>query len=357
MNSIKAQTSTPLGLLTGLTAGAAVLAATCIYAYSSSRTMPRTVHDENVIIVGASSGVGLELALHYARQTSNTGGKKVNLHLVARRSLTDLEKRCKQEGASDVSSSMADASDPKDVLRLYQDVKGRWDRVDTIIVCAGALTVLPVLNLSGQATSQTNPSQLSHDTGMNLASLSRVADVAARSYSANVTPSLLLTTAFLPLLLASESPRIAVLSSVAAEIPAPTRAIYAANKAAASMLMRSLRIELEGLLLASDEGADPPSRRKIGITLVHPASIDTGLRSSALDLDSSPAASSDDAAPASKERKAMSPSYVAEEIVTSIAREEDEVWLPRSYWWISKVAMVLLPDMVKQGARKKYGFL
>lgn len=193
---------------------------------------------------------------------------------------------------------------------------------------------------------------------MDLAALTRVATIASQSYSANVTPSLLLTTAFLPLLLASSSPRIAVLSSVAAEIPAPTRAIYAANKAAASMLMRSLRIELEQLV---QESADSKGRRrsKIGITLIHPASIDTGLRSSALDVVAPLSASGPSAAGhgQGKERKTMTPLYVAEQVIRAISQEKDEVWLPRSYWWISKLAMVLLPEVVNQGARKKYGFV
>ena len=111
------------------------------------------------------------------------------------------------------------------------------------------------------------------------------------------------------------------------------------------MLLRSMRIELESLVVS----ASPDQKRRIGITLVHPASIDTGLRGSALDAPLTAHGST-------SERKAMSASYVAEQVVKAIRSQEDEVWLPKSYWWISKVAMVLLPDVVKNGAKKKYGF-
>ena len=109
------------------------------------------------------------------------------------------------------------------------------------------------------------------------------------------------------------------------------------------MLLRCLRIELESLVL------DSSPRKSIGITIVHPASIDTGLRSSALDAIANEEAMS-------RERKTMTAAYVADETMKAIDRQQDEVWLPKSYWWISKVGTVLVPDLVKRGAKKKYGF-
>ena len=203
-----------------------------------------------------------------------------------------------------------------------------------------------MLCVTGQ-TQTDAPSALTAPENASAAALSRLASLATASYNANVLPSLLLVPAFLNLLLASPASRLAVLSSVAAEIPAPTRAIYAAHKAALSMLLRSMRIELESLIVSASPSAD--QKRRIGITLVHPASIDTGLRSSALDAPATAHAST-------SERKAMSASYVAEQVNEAIRNQEDEVWLPKSYWWISKLAMVLLPGVIKNGAKKKYGF-
>jgi NAD(P)-dependent dehydrogenase (short-subunit alcohol dehydrogenase family) len=270
----------------------------------------------------------------------------------------------------DIASTQADVTKPEDIVRLAGEVAMRWDRVDTIIVwcvkrndfarrhasttlmphplyrthSAGALTIQPVLCVTGQ-TKTDAPSIAVASQNASAAALDRLASLATASYNANVRPSLLLVPAFLQLLLESPAPRLAVLSSVAAEIPAPTRAIYAAHKAALSMLLRSMRIELESLVVS----AAPEEKRRIGITLVHPASIDTGLRSSALDAPATAHAST-------SERKAMSASYVAEQVNEAIRNQEDEVWLPKSYWWISKLAMFLVPGVVKNGAKKKYGF-
>lgn len=128
--------------------------------------------------------------------------------------------------------------------------------------------------------------------------------------------------------------------------------MYAANKAAVSMLMRSLRIELEKLFLSSED-----EQRRIGVTLVHPASIATGLRAAALDSSiSNGDTPMEPAAQDSKERKAMTALSVAQAVVDALDRGTDEVWLPGSYWWIAKLVMPLLPGIVARGAKKKYGF-
>ena len=113
------------------------------------------------------------------------------------------------------------------------------------------------------------------------------------------------------------------------------------------MILRCMRIELESLTLQEQSGR--VWRKSVGLTIVHPASIDTGLRASALDGDITSAQS--------KEQKALQPREVGRSIISALKCEEDEVWLPKSYWWISKVGMVLLPDRVKAGAKRKYGFV
>lgn len=214
------------------------------------------------------------------------------------------------------------------------------------------LTVQPILCFTGQAT---HPDRL-HSASMlappHLENLENLSSLAISSYKANVLPAFLLISTFLPLLLKSSSPRIAVLSSIAAEIPAPTRAIYGANKAALSMLLRSLRIEIANLQLS------PGHTKKIGVTIVHPASIRTGLRASALDAEVSLLSSKNEEVSSldKEERSAMTPDYVAERTVQAIDQEQDELWLPEYYWWISKFAMAFVPGLVKRGARRKYDF-
>lgn len=177
-----------------------------------------------------------------------------------------------------------------------------------------------------------------------------MASIAQASYDVNVLSCLKTISAMLPLLAHSPRPRIAVLSSVAAEIPAPTRSIYAANKAALSMFLRSLRIELEDVQI--------PDKRPVGISIVHPASIKTGLRGKALDAVQTEGRSGTvEKRPQSHEKSAMTAEYVAQQVKRAIDEEIDEMWLPKSYWWVAKVGMVLFPDLIAAKAKKKYNWI
>ena len=213
------------------------------------------------------------------------------------------------------------------------------------------LTVQPIFNITEQTRNSKAIDIKVFNEPPHIKKLEALSSLAQASYKANVLPSLLLLSTLLPLLLKSTSPRLAVLSSVAAEIPAPTRALYAGHKAALSMLLRSLRIELENLIV---EGG---AKKSIGITIVYPASIKTGLRASALDAPNETVHHVDAGAINLKEdRKALSPLYVAKQVVRAIDQEKDELWLPEAYWWISKIGMILVPGIVKRGAKRKYAF-
>jgi short-subunit dehydrogenase len=176
--------------------------------------------------------------------------------------------------------------------------------------------------------------------------------VAKASYDANVLSCMNTIKVFLPLLQQSSRPRIAVLSSVAAEIPAPTRSIYAAHKAALSMFLRCLRIELDSLPVGK---ASEVHSRGVGISIIHPASISTGLREKSLDAQESASGTvSEHAVVQQYEKSAMSPEYVAEQVKRAIDCEIDEVWLPGLYWWVAKVGMVIAPGFIARKAKEKY---
>lgn len=177
-------------------------------------------------------------------------------------------------------------------------------------------------------------------------------NIAKASYDANVLSCMNTISKLLPHLQLSSRPRIAVLSSVAAEIPAPTRSIYAAHKAALSMFLRCLRIELDSLPVGN--GSQGPCRG-VGISIIHPASINTGLRGKSLDSrESASDTPTGHAGPQEYERSAMSPEYVAAEIKRAVDFEIDEMWLPGLYWWVAKVGMVVAPDFIARKAKKKY---
>lgn len=178
--------------------------------------------------------------------------------------------------------------------------------------------------------------------------------VAQASYNANVLSCMNTINNLLPLLKLSSRPQIAVLSSVAAEIPAPTRSIYAAHKAALSMFLRCLRIELDSVPV----GTGPYGRGQgIGISIIHPASINTGLRGKSLDAVGSATDITGTFSGVQKhEKNAMSAEYVAEQVKKAVELEIDEMWLPGLYWWVAKVFMVIAPGFIARKAKKKYNW-
>lgn len=101
-----------------------------VYIFRPRRLHKRTISDEKILVVGASSGVGLEIAREYAQQR----GKDISLHLVARKPLDKICKDLQDSGIASVTSTQADVSDPADVHKLVQEVHQTWSRVDTIII-------------------------------------------------------------------------------------------------------------------------------------------------------------------------------------------------------------------------------
>lgn len=82
---------------------------------------------QRVVIIGASSGVGKDLALLYA-------ARGARLCLVARRELSAVVQECEERGATDCSASCKDASKAEDVFALQAEVQERWDGVDLLVI-------------------------------------------------------------------------------------------------------------------------------------------------------------------------------------------------------------------------------
>lgn len=98
---------------------------------SRTRRKKRTIQSpEHILIVGASSGVGEAIALHYAKLR----GKNVSLFLTARRAPNEVCKRVNDIGAKQSMAAMTDATDPNDLLQLYSKINKEWKAVDTIIL-------------------------------------------------------------------------------------------------------------------------------------------------------------------------------------------------------------------------------
>ncbi|KAK9895605.1 NAD(P)-binding protein [Cystobasidium minutum MCA 4210] len=300
----------------------------------------RIIQDEVVVVVGASSGVGLAVAKLYASLRQAFGKKTI--HIVARSAgLAEVAREISSKsGCQSVHAHTANACSEEDLAELSQKILRISGKIDTLVFCAGALTTSGFLDLN--AARPGSASDAKHGPHA-----STVSGVAKASYDANVLSCMLTVAALVPLLQHATTPRIAVLSSVAAEIPAPTRSIYAAHKAALSMFLRCLRIELDSVPVGK---LSPNAGKGIGISIIHPASINTGLRSRALDSSSSAGATQE------HESSAMTPEYVAEQVKKAIDLEVDEVWLPGLYWWVAKVGMVMAPEFIAKKAKRKYNW-
>lgn len=141
----------------------------------------------------------------------------------------------------------------------------------------------------------------------------------------------------IPLLQSSSTkPSILLLSSVAAVIPAPTRALYAATKSASLLLFQSLAIE----------------HPRISFSLVLPASIEGNFRAGAVDIPAS-SAPPPPTLTTTKVGKLLTRTDVAARCISAVDHGDRTVWLPGWYRYAHALYW-LMPSVIERGARKKY---
>lgn len=135
------------------------------------------------------------------------------------------------------------------------------------------------------------------------------------------------------LLRTSASPSILLVSSVAAIIPAPTRALYAATKASSLLLFQSLAIE----------------HPQIAFSFILPATIEGNFRASA--VDAGPVREAD------PNKHGLKTEYVAEKCIDAVDRAiTGNVVLPWFPYGIGHHLYYLWPSFIEKQARKKYNF-
>lgn len=187
-----------------------------------------------VLITGASSGIGSELA----RQLADRGA---TLGLLARRK--DLLDNLKTEIGFKNKVARAFAVDVRDeasVRAAAQELQSEFGRVDVLIANAG---------IGGGAT---KPADLN---GQDFA---RVVDV-------NLIGAVNAVAAVLPQMLLQKSGHLVAISSLAAYRGLPNSAAYCASKAGLSALFESLRVDLRS--------------SNVAVTTIHPGFIKTPLTS------------------------------------------------------------------------------
>ena len=185
-----------------------------------------------VVVTGAGSGMGRELALELARRKS-----KVALVDFRKETLAETAKLVKSLGG-ECSSHVLDVSDAEAVLALPAAVKKALGEPDALINNAGIIQPFVKVN------------------ELSLEDAHHVMNV-------NFTGPLMLTKAFLPGLISRPEAHILNVSSMGAYAPVPGQSVYGASKAAIKLFTEGLRSEL--------------LTTKVGVTIVFPGAVATNI--------------------------------------------------------------------------------
>lgn len=131
----------------------------------------------------------------------------------------------------------------------------------------------------------------------------------------------------------STSPSILLVSSVAAVVPAPTRALYCSSKASSLLLYQALAIE----------------HRNIAFTFILPATIEGNFRASA--VDSGPVREAD------PNKHGLKTIYVADRCIDAVDRSiKGAIIIPWMPYKLAHLLYLVWPAFIEKGAARKYNF-
>ena len=187
--------------------------------------------DKNVMITGASSGIGRGLAVELSRRGARVG-------LIARRADTLTEIVNEIEAANGKALAIpADVTNAESVSAAADRIRSEFGPIDLLIANAGVGATVDAAELKG----------------------STVAGV----INVNVLGAANSVSAVVPEMVKRGSGHLVVISSLAAYRGLPKSAAYCASKAAVSAFFESLRLDLQP--------------RGIDVTIIHPGFIKTPL--------------------------------------------------------------------------------
>ncbi|KAJ2829501.1 hypothetical protein GGI24_002123 [Coemansia furcata] len=276
-----------------------------------------SVRGRNVVIVGASSGIGRSLALEYAERGAH-------LVLCARRAeqLDEVAEACRRLSV-DVATVVGDITQRDTQLALHQAAAARG--VDCLVLNAGAISVRPLVDLWPAADTLDG---LQEGAG-------RMTDLLEDILRINAVAPAVVASLFVPLLARSRG-SVVVVSSVAGLVAAPTRSLYSASKHAVTGFFNAFRMEV--------------ARQGIAVTVAYPGTVATDLRHAAVDIHVG------SAGPAGSERGRLSPESCARQIIRAAALRQQSLVTPWQYA-LGPVLYAIVPSFVDYLAKRKYGYI
>ena len=174
----------------------------------------RDLQNKNIVITGASSGIGWQIALKLAAQNAN-------LILIARREerLLQLQKQCQALSTKTVAIQVLDVSDAAQVQATIEKMITNFQHLDVLINAAGF----------GDFTNF----------------LETDYDLWQRMFQVNVLGTMLMSRYIAANMMEQELGQIINIGSMGGKIATPKSAVYSATKAAVIAFSNSLRLELK----------------------------------------------------------------------------------------------------------------
>ena len=325
-NIVQVGVMRPYALGTG--AIALLLLVACFRRRTQRRVRRLKADEERVVILGASTTDGIGAAI--ASESIARGVRRV---LLVARNKEGLERVRDQlvaqhgKSAAGVICHVADCSSEAGVVSVREAAVAQFCGVDTLHIVFGSMVDNTLLGVTGN-----DPIHDGHNAGE--ASPSGIAKLHAaveRACAINVTGTALVLAALIPLLqTSSKNPHVCVIGSLASLIPAPTRAIYAAAKAAQQQLVLGVATECTSQARA-------PGRSLVKFTVLAPGSVATSFTPRA-------------------NPNAIGPAEVARTALAKVdAGATGVVPVPAKYFaaWILSI---FAPHIVERGAHAKYNY-
>ncbi len=228
-----------------------------------------------IVVTGAGSGIGRELALQLVAKGAIVAGADYNEQaLLETQTLLNTDN---SDSRHCMTCHVVDISNQEQVNSVIADIIAQHGSVDGIINNAGIIQ--PFTHVEHLALNQME-----------------------RIFNVNWWGVVYMTQALLPTLKKSREARIVNVSSMGGYMPFPGQVIYGASKAAVKLMTEGLMVEL--------------AETNIGVSIVYPGAVQTNITNNAPDI-------TDEAKQATAEKLAKekkSPGVTAEEAAKAIIK-------------------------------------